>query len=559
MVNIHNIILSKARLRQIEDFYQKNKISLMVQVGKALAKNIIKIAKKEKINLKQNGKPVLILCGRGNNGGDALELASIFSQQKIPIVVVNINKQNPTNFQSPDYKIAYNKFIKSGGIFTDIEEIAKELTTTKLPKYSLIVDGIFGIGYCINRAEVAQTKANKNKISAEFSAIQLINKIKTEQRIKVVAIDIASGLDSESGRTIGEDTNGAVFADWSISLIAHKLGMFTNLGPSYSGEIILETLAVEKKSPQFYLPPKNIKTSEDYVITISSSTLWQNKIPRRMSDFHKGQAGNVVVYGGVPPMFGAGELVAFSALAMGCGRVYLQNFSNLQTSQYSEIIYSCPEPAQLNPAQNVVVVGPGLGLTNTAKNTLKKLLLSKLILIVDADALTLIADDGALAKILAQRGRAGAATIITPHPLEAGRLLNLSVDDVQNNRRDCAIALSKKYQCFSVLKGCGTISVSENAIEMFIANGSASALATAGSGDVLAGAMGALIAQTICSQPPITCNNGQLMPIILMAVDIHLQAGQYLAQKKNLCRGALASEIVYVMRKLYNRYLKKLE
>ena len=509
-MNCDDIFLSNTRLREIEDFYQKKNIRLMGIAAANLAKRIIKIIKGERFNPKKN--PILIIAGKGNNGGDAIELASIFLKQKYLIEVIAITSSK--GLSSEDYQIAKNKFGNAGGSF--IQKINPKT------KYSIIIDGIFGIGFSSDR------KIPKS----ELEWINFINTYSQKNKnCRVIAIDISSGLDAKNGNVV--NINHVVYADYTISLIAHKAGMFMNFGPTYSGKIILDTLAIEKQHPEFYDHPKKLSGG-----LINTPKIWQKYLPTRTSNFHKGNAGSVVVFGGLKPMIGAGHLASLAALKLGCGRVYWEN----QEYAIPEVINSTPDLKKENQKNTIILIGPGLGKDQKAKKILTFGLLQNLKMIIDADALTLISKNQELKKIVLSRK---ADTIFTPHPLEAARLLNTNSNDIQNNRIESASAISKQYQVYTILKGCGTIlSTPGDKNDIFIQKGCSTALSTAGSGDVLAGAISSLLAQGSKSK--------EIKYLLLTAINIHLQAGLDLAKKHE--RGVMASELIDKMRIIYNRY-----
>lgn len=532
-LDVNEVFLSNTFLRKLENFYAKKNIRLMVIAAKALAKNITSIIEKDKIKI--TSAPILIIAGRGNNGGDAIELASILISKKIAVEVFRIKSLDDK--YSNDYQIATQNYINLGGKF-----INKITTQTR---YSLIVDGIFGIGF----------SSLRELPKSEIKIIKIINDIRKNQKIKIVAIDIASGLDSVSGRVFDDDINQAVLADYTISLIAHKVGAFMNFGPSCSGKIILDTLDVDKNYFQFYQPEKNINNKNINVGQFNSPKHWQSAIPKRNSNFHKGLAGNVFVLSGRPPMCGAGQLVSLSAISLGCGRVYWEN----SNCYIPEIINYLPDIKSANHLDTVVAIGPGLGQDKIAIELLIQALNSKLPLIIDADAISLISQDPRLQGILKARKT---VSVLTPHPFEAAKLLNKSVDEIQNQRINSAINISRKYCVHTVLKGCGTVislfNKSQNNFQIFVQKGNCPTLATAGSGDVLAGAIASFWAQGIASCKNSNKNNFSekiFEQLLLMSVYIHLQAGELLAKKN--ARGSLASNIIKKMQKIYNIFANK--
>ncbi len=221
-------------------------------------------------------------------------------------------------------------------------------------------------------------------------------------------------------------------------------------------------------------------------------------LPSRALDAHKGNFGSVAIVGGDTGMMGAVLLASRAALFCGAGRVYAaflaNNAPNVDTCHPEIMLHSAATLANL-ARLNCVVIGTGLGQSKAAIDLLEFCMAQSTPLLIDADALNLISKHAHLAEILKNRQ---VETIITPHPAEAARLLNTSVDDIQQNRIECAQNLAVKLQAVCVLKGAGTI-VADTDGTWFINTTGNPGLASGGTGDVLSGIIGSLVAQGLSS------------------------------------------------------------
>jgi ADP-dependent NAD(P)H-hydrate dehydratase / NAD(P)H-hydrate epimerase len=255
---------------------------------------------------------------------------------------------------------------------------------------------------------------------------------------------------------------------------------------------------------------------------------------------NKGDHGTLGILGGATGTVGAAFLAARAALFSGAGRVFVVRPSlsdgYVLDSLAPEIMVIDAGQAKSKPI-NCWLAGPGLGMSDAAHQLLADVLAKPFPLVIDADALNLMAEDPALGRQCARRS---APTIITPHPGEASRLLELSVDRVQADRDQAARHLSKRFNAIAVLKGAGTVICAKAGNTQVNTTGNA-ALATAGSGDVLAGFMASLIAQGL---EPLTA--------ACESVRIHGLAAEQLTEHVGGMLGITASELVPVIRKLLN-------
>ena len=270
------------------------------------------------------------------------------------------------------------------------------------------------------------------------------------------------------------------------------------------------------------------------------SAISQNNIilPIRKDNAHKGDHGSVAIIGGASGMVGAAVLASRAALLSGAGRVYASFLADAidVDLNYPEIMVRQPEALCSLTPLDCVVIGPGLGTSAQATALLSLWLTQKITLVIDADALNLIASDHTLSHSLAQRD---AATIITPHPGEAAKLLQTTSNEVQENRIESALKLARLFQAICVLKGSHTLVAYE---DQYFSNITGNAgLASGGSGDVLSGIIGSLVAQGL-----------DTIEAVKTAVYIHGAAADSLVAKKIGPIGLTASEVSIEVRYLLN-------
>jgi len=446
--------------------------------------------------LGDRGKRVLVLAGPGNNGGDAFVAARQLKQWWYDVTVVFVG----TQIKLPiDAKAALADWRASGGALH--ESIPAD------GDWHLIVDGLFGIG-------LERPLDGKPAELVDWS---------NASGIPILAVDIPSGLHADSGRVLG----CAMRARHTLTFIGLKAGLLTLDGPDYAGEVRLETIGVDlPESTQ----PRGRRIERTLIATV---------LPLRRRNSHKGTFGNVGLLGGAPGMVGAALLAGRAALKLGAGRVFVGLFAD---SPGVDLLQ--PE-LMLRPAQDVlkmedldcIAVGPGLGASQAAQHALAAALLHKAPLVLDADALNLLAADPKLQKTLAARS---AASILTPHPAEAARLLGISTDKIQHDRIAAARTLSSRFNAAVVLKGNGSICALKNG-DWFVNTSGNPGMASAGMGDVLTGIIASLVAQ-----------GGDPDLALLAGVHLHGLAADRLVAAGVGPAGLTASEVTDAGRKLLN-------
>ncbi len=392
---------------------------------------------------------VRVICGPGNNGGDGYVCALELARRGIDAQCIALGAA-----ATDDARAAFARWAAAGGV-----------TLTAIPAdehCDAVVDAMFGIGMA------------RPLGGAYLAAAEWINR----QRAPVLAIDVPSGLDADKGSWVGNVAG--VRAAATVTFIGAKPGLFTGDGCDAAGAVDIEPIGVAP-GPCC----GSLLAPADFAQLLAA----------RSRNTHKGTYGSVAVVGGNVGMVGAPLLAARAALRLGAGRVYVDciGAADLRLDPMQPELMFRPL-AQLDGVTSCVV-GCGLGDDPKARAALAAALGSRCPLVVDAYALGMLAIDDSLAALCIERV---AQTVLTPHPLEAARLLRTTAADVQADRVSHAIELANRFRADVVLKGAGSVIAGGDGCYLINPTGSA-ALATAGTGDVLAGMIGALLGQ--CDDP----------------------------------------------------------
>ena len=487
------LIYSTDQLRQIEKQARYLPIppALMELAGLAAAAIARDLAP-------DNGLRVLILAGPGNNGGDAFVVARhlLATWQTVDVVFLGDAQQLPV-----DAKAAYQTWSAAGGY-----------CHTALPahgKWGLVIDGLFGIGL-------------QRPLAGTYAAlVEQVNQL----HLPTLALDIPSGLQADSGIALGT----TIRATHTVSFIGLKPGLFTGDGPDYCGQIHLRSLGLDNLFP----------TAEGFLLEQAYVAKLLKPRPRNS---HKALFGSVGVIGGASGMSGAALLAARAALKLGAGRVYvglLDAATSVDPQQAELMLRPVDEVFQLDQL-SCLVVGPGLGQSLQAMQTLATAIASQHPLVLDADALNLLAQESELQTQLKQRQ---APTVITPHAAEAARLLKIDTTTVRQQRINTAKTLARKLNCHALLKGAGSICASADGAWCINSSGNPG-LASAGTGDVLAGMIGAFLAQGL-----------EAHNALLLGVYLHGAAADSLVEQGIGPIGLTASEVIEAARRLLNQWV----
>ncbi|MCX7146801.1 MAG: NAD(P)H-hydrate dehydratase [Sulfuritalea sp.] len=370
--------------------------------------------------------------------------------------------------------------------------------------YGLVVDGLFGIGL-------------QRPITGAYA--DLIARINAFQG-PVLSLDIPSGLDGDTGRVMGV----AVRATHTISFIGGKPGLYTLDGPDHCGEVSVVNLGL--RLDEF---PGAVLSVDDF----------SDCLTPRLRNSHKGSYGSLAVVGGAAGMTGAALLAGRAGLQLGAGRVFVGLLQALAVDPVQpELMLRTADNALAHAT--IAVIGPGLGASAEAVEAIRRVASADIPILFDADALNLLAAHPVLAAHVARRAT---STIITPHPAEAARLLATTTEAVQADRVGAALRLAQRFKAHVALKGCGTVIAHPDGRWRINANGNPG-LASGGTGDVLSGFIGALLAQ---AWPTDAALSG--------AVHLHGAAADALVANGVGPVGIAAGELIPVARTLLNRLI----
>lgn len=446
--------------------------------------------------------PVLVLAGPGNNGGDALETADHLAKAGVEVFIALFTDGA---HQPQDAQRALTKAKNSSARF-----LATDTDSLSNPKgWSLVIDGLFGIGL------TRPLSGNMQRV------VENVNKL----TCPVLALDVPSGLDADTGNIVGE-TGLAVRATHTITFIADKPGLHTCNGRDFAGKVQVADLDIDRA----LFPPANMFLNSPETIS--------PLLRLRPHNSHKGSFGDVIVVGGAHGMCGAPILAARAASKCGAGRVFAAFIDTPPPYDSVQPELMCRYAPEMEFSGATIVAGPGLGTSQQAHAVLFKILDLPYPIVLDADALNLIAADDRFQQKLLHRG---GGSLITPHPLEAARLLEKTAKEVQADRTTAAATLARRFNTVVILKGSGSI-IAEPGGTLFINTTGNPALATAGTGDVLAGICGALIAQSFT-----------IWNAALAATWLHGHAADTLSEESIGPIGMTASELIPRVRMLINK------
>jgi hydroxyethylthiazole kinase-like uncharacterized protein yjeF len=445
----------------------------------------------------EHGGPIVVLAGPGNNGGDAFVVARCLraSFHDVEVVFPGDSGALPT-----DAANAWRSFIAGGG--ATIPQ-----PTGKRP--AMIVDGLFGLG--LRRA-----------LTHPYAAlVEWAN----NTGAPILALDVPSGLDAQTGVAHG----ATIRATSTVTFIAMKPGLLTMDGPDHAGTIEVAALGLELPGPA----PGHL------LAWPALATALPAVLARRTRNVNKGTFGTLGILGGTEGMAGALVLAGRAAMRTGAGKVWLgflmADPPKLDTGMPELMLRHASMVLEAGP--DALVVGPGLGMSDAARSLLQRALVLPIPIALDADALNLIAREPAL---LAMTNARTAPTLATPHPGEAARLLQQEAATVNDDRMSAARALSNRLGAHVVLKGAGSILAHPDGTWDINASGGP-ALATAGSGDVLCGMLGAFLAQGIDAKTALR-----------LAVCLHGAAADHLVTRGLGPLGITASELPDAARERLN-------
>lgn len=469
-------VVTAEEMREIDRLtiqqYGVPSLTLMERAGEAIAQAILdrfgRLAK----------KGVLIVAGKGNNGGDGFVVARRLKQKRIACEVALLARKGDL---SPDAAHNLRAFLKVKGKVTEIDAEHLALLERRLAKNALVVDAILGTGM-------------KSEVRGWFAeAITLMN----ASGRPIVAVDIPSGLDTDKGTPLGV----AVQAEMTVALAYPKLGEVIYPGVKFVGELAVADIGIAAEAVATVAPGTELLDSE----TVG----WL--VPRRESDSHKGTYGHLLIVAGSRGKTGAAIMAARAAMRSGAGLVTLAAPRALNDILAGALLEVMTEPLRNNDAEEMadlsddewrylldrksaLLYGPGLGVTPATQNGLRWLLKNlTLPWVIDADGLN------ALALEIGRLRHAKVAPILTPHPGEMARLTGKETSAVNADRVGIARSFALEHRCHLVLKGARTV-IATAAGKVFINPTGNPGMASGGMGDVLAGILTSLLGQGLAAE-----------------------------------------------------------
>jgi hydroxyethylthiazole kinase-like uncharacterized protein yjeF len=465
--------------------------TLMRRAGRGLWQRIL--------HMYPNIRGITVFCGSGNNGGDGYVVATLAKAAGINVQVISVaDTAKLSGGALTAFEQAQDAAIAVEGFSDDIEVTGE-----------LIVDALLGTGL------------NKAVTGNYLAAIECIN----AAGVAVASADIPSGLCANTGAILG----CAVQANLTATFIGVKQGLLTGNGPACSGELWFDDLAV----------PLQVFDAVRVSVKRLPENLFEQWLPPRNKASHKGSNGHVLIVGGDKGFAGAVAMAAEAALRVGAGLVSVAT----RPEHVAAIVARTPEVMahgvgsgqelqSLIELADVIVLGPGLGQSAWSEQLLQQAAAATVPLVMDADALNLLATK----RVIRQRRRDN--WILTPHPGEAARLLELTTEQIQADRFTALTALQKDYGGVAVLKGSGTLVKGESECIHLCAAGNPG-MASGGMGDVLSGVLGGLLAQGLSLAEASQCG-----------VLLHSTAADIAA--KNGERGLLATDVINELKALAN-------
>lgn len=433
---------------------------------------------------------VVVVCGGGNNAGDGYVLARLALAERLDVTLMGLVP--PAQLRG-DAATACRDFIAAGGIVAAWEE-------EQLARADVIVDAIFGTGLA-------------RPLSAEWC--HYIEALNAPGR-PVLSLDVPSGLDADTGQIRG----AAVRADRTCAFVGLKAGFYLADGPDCVGTVLFDGLGI----------PASVSVTVGSIATRLDAEFLTAALPPRRRGAHKGNHGHVLVIAGGAGMVGAARLAGEACLRAGAGRVTVAtraaNVGALIAGRPELMTLAVESAADLKPLLSrvdLVAIGPGLGEGEWARQVFVEAMGTDLPLVVDADALNL----------LAATPRKRQNWILTPHPGEAARLLGCTAAAIQADRLGSIARLLERFGGSVVLKGAGTLIACEGERPAICDHGNPG-MASPGMGDVLTGVIAGIAAQL-----------QDLWTAARAGVLVHALAGDMAARKGE--RGLIASDLFAVL------------
>ena len=512
------IVVTAQEMRELDrltiEKYGVPSLVLMERAGAAITQAILqRFARAAK-------KGVLIVAGKGNNGGDGFVVARLLKNKGILCAVVLLARKDEL---SPDAAHNLRAFLKLKGKVVEVPPDRLELLSLAIGGKGLLVDAIFGTGM-------------KNDVRGHYAeAITLMN----ASGLPVVAVDIPSGLHTDTGVALGM----AVQAEMTVTLGYPKLGEVIYPGLDYVGDLAVADIGIDRNAVREVNPNTELLDQEDIK--------WL--VPSREADTHKGTYGHLLVLAGSRGKTGAAILACRAAMRTGAGLTTLAGPRSLNDVFASSLVEVMTEPLgdggtdklealseeewrRLLEHKTAFLFGPGVGVSESTHNALRWLLRNlEMPWVIDADGLN------NLALEIDRLRHAKTPPILTPHPGEMARLIGKDNATVNQDRIGVARSFAVANRCHLVLKGARTVIATPDG-KAFINSTGNPGMASGGMGDVLAGMLAALLGQGLSPENAMK-----------LGVYLHGLAGDRVAAKKGEI-GLIASDVIeelpYAMRSL---------
>ena len=502
------LVVTTTQMRELDrltiEKFGTPSLTLMERAGEGIAAAIL-----ERFGVAAK-KGVLIVAGKGNNGGDGFVVARLLKRKRIRCEVALLARRDEL---SPDAAENLRAWVKLKGKVTEVDANKLDLLSQRVAKNGLLVDAILGTG-------------TKNQVGGLFAdAITLMN----VSGLPIVAVDIPSGMDSDSGRTLGV----AIQAEMTVALGYPKLGEVIHPGLAQAGELVVGDIGIDSRALAEVAPQIELLDRE--------SVGWL--VPRRQADSHKGSYGHLLVVAGARGKTGAAILSCLAAMRSGAGLVTLAAPRALNTIFATSLIEVMTEAMgnesseqletlthadwrRLLERKSTLLFGPGIGVSEATQNATHWLLRNlDMPWVIDADGLN------NLVLELDHLRQAKTPPILTPHPGEMARLIAKDTTAVNADRIAVARSFATTHRCHVVLKGARTVIATADG-KVFINPTGNPGMASGGMGDVLAGIIAALLGQGLSAEDAIK-----------LGVYLHGYVGDRVAESKGPI-GLIASDIV---------------
>ena len=500
-------VVTAAQMREMDRLtiqkYGVPSLTLMERAGEGITKAI----------LERFGRPakkgVLVVAGKGNNGGDGFVVARLLKKKRISCEVALLARKNELSLYA-----AHNlgSYAKLRGKVTEITEGSLGLLSERIRGKGLLVDGILGTGI-------------RNAVGGLYAdAITLMN----AAGVPIISVDIPSGLDTDSGTPLG----AAIQAEMTVSLACPKLGEVIYPGLNYVGELAVADIGIDSRA---------VKEVSPYIELLEREAIrWL--VPVREADTHKGTYGHVLVMAGSRGKTGAAVLACRAGMRSGAGLVTLAAPRSLNDIFAGALVEVMTEPLRDNAEEmeplgdaewrrllerkSALLFGPGIGINDSTRSALRWLLRNlEIPWVIDADGLN------NLALEIDRLRHAKTPPILTPHPGEMARLINQETATVNRDRVGTARSFAMERRCHVVLKGARTVIATADG-KVFINPTGNPGMASGGMGDVLAGILAALLGQGLSPEDAMK-----------FGVYLHGFVGDRVAAEKGQI-GLIASDII---------------